>query len=109
MFFFACYSKFFNFMFTFADFVYTVESISIKWTLYKAVSQMKILLLKLGIKCTRELKNCFHNEDLFVCMLLLCTTFRCFLCTVHYFLCAFLAKMATYSLVMDNVYFVISS
>ena len=40
---------------------------------------------------------------------LLCTTFRSFLCTVHYFLCAFSAKMATYSLVIDNVYFVISS
>ena len=32
---------------------------------------------------------------------LLCTTFRSFLCTVHYFLCAFSAKMATYSLVID--------
>ena len=31
---------------------------------------------------------------------LLCTTFRSFLCTSHYFLCAFLAKMATYSLVI---------
>ena len=40
---------------------------------------------------------------------LLCTTFRSFLCTVHYFLCAFSAKIATYSLVVDNVYFVISS
>ena len=40
---------------------------------------------------------------------LLCTTFRSFLCTVHYFLCAFSAKMATYSLVIDNVHFVISS
>ena len=40
---------------------------------------------------------------------LLCTTFCSFLCTVHYFLCAFSAKMATYSLVIDNVYFVISS
>ena len=38
--------------------------------------------------------------------LLLCTTFHSFLCTVHYFLCAFSAKMATYSLVIDNVYFV---
>ena len=40
---------------------------------------------------------------------LLCTTFRSFLCTVHYFLYAFSSKMATYSLVIDNVYFVISS
>ena len=40
---------------------------------------------------------------------LLCTTFCSFLCTVHYFLCAFSAKIATYSLVIDNVYFVISN
>ena len=40
---------------------------------------------------------------------LLCTIFRSFLCTVHYFLCAFSEKMATYSLVIDNVYFMISS
>ena len=32
--------------------------------------------------------------------LLLCTTLRSFLCTVLYFLCAFSAKMATYSLVI---------
>ena len=31
------------------------------------------------------------------------------LCTGHYFLCEFSAKMATYSLVIDNVYFVIGS
>ena len=47
-----------------------------------------------------------HNEDWFFGTLLLCTTF---LCTVHYFLCTFLAKMAIYSLVIDNVYFVICS
>ena len=41
--------------------------------------------------------------------ILLCTTFRFFLCTIHYILCTFSAKMATYSLVIDNVYFVISS
>ena len=41
--------------------------------------------------------------------LLFCTTFCSSLCTVHYFLCAFTLKMATYSLVVDNVYFVISS
>ena len=35
--------------------------------------------------------------------------FRYFLCTVHYFLSAFSAKMATYSLAIDNIYFVISS
>ena len=40
---------------------------------------------------------------------LLCTTFWSFLCTVHYFFCLFSAKMATYSLVIDNVYFVITS
>ena len=40
---------------------------------------------------------------------LLCTTFCSFLCTVHYFLFAFSAKMATYSLVIDNIYLVISS
>ena len=40
---------------------------------------------------------------------LLCTTFRSFLYTVHYFPCTFSAKMASYSLVIDNVYFVISS
>ena len=40
---------------------------------------------------------------------LLCTTFWSFLRTVHCFLCAFSAKMATYSLVIDNVYLVISS
>ena len=39
---------------------------------------------------------------------LLCTNFCSFLCTVDYFLYAFPAKMATYSLVIDNVYFVIS-
>ena len=38
--------------------------------------------------------------DLFRQPFLLCTTFRFFSCTVHYFLCAFLAKMATYSLVI---------
>ena len=32
---------------------------------------------------------------------LLCTTFCSFLCTVHYFICAFSTKMATYSLVID--------
>ena len=47
--------------------------------------------------------------DRFCKPFLLCTTFSSFLCTVHYFLCAFSAKMATYSLVIDNVYFVISS
>ena len=72
-------------------------------------SQMKILPLKLGVKRTRELKNRFYNKDWFFCTLLLCKTFRSFFCTVHYFLCAFSAKMATYSLVIDNVYFVISS
>ena len=40
---------------------------------------------------------------------LLCLTFHSFLCTVHYFPCVFSAKMAIYSLVMDNVHFVISS
>ena len=35
--------------------------------------------------------------------------FRYFLCTVHYFFCAFLAKMAAYSLVIDNACFAISS
>ena len=49
-----------------------------------------------------------HNEDWFFCTLLLSTTFF-FLCTVHYFLCTFSAKMATYWLVIGNVYFVISS
>ena len=40
---------------------------------------------------------------------LLCLTFHSFLCTVHYFPCVFSAKMATYSLVMDNVHFVWSA
>ena len=40
---------------------------------------------------------------------LLCAIFHSFLCTVHYFLCAFSAEMAAYSLTRDNVYFVISS
>ena len=40
---------------------------------------------------------------------LLCTTFRSLLCFVHCFLWVFSAKLATYSLVIDNVYFVISS
>ena len=40
---------------------------------------------------------------------LLCATFRSFPCTVHYFLCAFSAEMAAYSLVRENVYFVFSS
>ena len=39
---------------------------------------------------------------------LLCTTFCSFLSFVRYFLCTFSAKMATYTLVIDNVYFVIS-
>ena len=47
--------------------------------------------------------------DHFCQCFLLCTNFRSFLCTVHYFLCAFSAKMATYSLVIDNMYVVISS
>ena len=40
---------------------------------------------------------------------LLFTTFHSFLFTVHYFPCAFSVKKATYSLVIDNVYLVISS
>ena len=40
---------------------------------------------------------------------LLCTPFCSFLCTVHYFLFAFTAKIATCYLVIGNVYFVISS
>ena len=42
---------------------------------------------------------------------LFCTTFRSFFWTAHYFffLCAFLAKMATYSLVIDNVYLVLEN
>ena len=36
-------------------------------------------------------------------------TFCSFLFTVHHFLCAFSAKTATYSLFIDNVYFLISS
>ena len=40
---------------------------------------------------------------------LLCTTFRSFLCTVHYFLCAFKAKMATYPLAIDDLYFGVSN
>ena len=47
--------------------------------------------------------NCFRQS------FLLRTIFCSFLCTVHYFLFAFSAKMATYSLVIDNIYFVISS
>ena len=35
--------------------------------------------------------------------------FVLFLCTVHYFLCTFSAKIVTYSLVIDNARFVISS
>ena len=50
-----------------------------------------------------------HNEDRFFCTLLLCATFRPFLCTVHYFLCALSAKIATYSLVTSDAYFVINS
>ena len=41
--------------------------------------------------------------DCFRQLFLLCTIFRYFFCTVHYFLCAFSAKMATYSLgVLEN-------
>ena len=47
--------------------------------------------------------NCLHQP------FLLSTTFHYFLPTVHYFLCALSAKMANYSLVIDNVYLVISS
>ena len=50
-----------------------------------------------------------HNEDRFFCTPLLCTTFRSFLCTVHYFLCTFPAKTATFLLVIDDTYFVINS
>ena len=46
--------------------------------------------------------------DRFCQPFLLCTTVCSFLCTVHYFLCAFSANIATYSLVIV-VYFVISS
>ena len=46
-----------------------------------------------------------HNEDWFFCMLLLCTTFRSIIYTVHYFLWAFSAKMVTYLFVIGNVYF----
>ena len=50
-----------------------------------------------------------HNEDWFFCTLLLYRNVRSFLCTVHYFLCVFSAKMAAYSLVIETVYFMISS
>ena len=50
-----------------------------------------------------------HNEDRFFCTLLLCATFRSFLCTVHYFLCTLSAKIDTYSLVTSDAYFVINS
>ena len=40
---------------------------------------------------------------------LLCTTFHSLLCFLHCFLWVFSAKLATYSLVIGNVYFVISS
>ena len=48
---------------------------------------------------------CYHFRRPF----LLYITFLSLLCTVRYFLCVFLAKMATYLLVIDNLYFVISS
>ena len=43
------------------------------------------------VKGTWELKNRFHNVVWFFCTLL-CTTFRSFLCTVHYFLAHFQQK-----------------
>ena len=52
-------------------------------------------------------------RDRFCQPFLLCTTFRSFLFTVHFFFFfffyAFAAKMATYSLVIGNVYFLINS
>ena len=72
----------------------------------------KNLLLTLETRCKADTgtKNRCHKWRLiFLHAFTLMYSFRSFLCTVHYFLCAFSAKTATYSLVLDNVYFVISS
>ena len=55
-----------------------------------------------------NIQSCqWMTYDRFQQPFLLCTTFRSFLYTVHYFLCVFSAKMAPYSLDIDNVCFVI--
>ena len=84
-----------------------------KWTLYKADTfwcpKWKFCLWNSMYSRYGNQKSVFVNEDWFFCSLLLCITFHSFLCTVHYLLCTFSGKMATYSLAIDNVYFLISS
>ena len=71
---------------------------------------MAVKIIKQTIMKDNNIQSCQRMAcDRFRQSFLLCATFRSFLCTVHYFLCAFSAERAAYSLVRENVYFVISS
>ena len=67
------------------------------WNIKKAIMKDYKIQSCQWLACDR-----FHKPFLF------CIAFRSFLCTVHYILCAFSAKIAAYSSVID-VYFVIIS
>ena len=77
-----------------------------KW-IFKVILQFFLLIImavwniKQTIMKDYNVQSCqWMTCDRFRQTFLLCTTFRSFLCTIHYFLCAFSAKMATYSLVI---------
>ena len=58
---------------------------------------MTILNIKQTIMKYHNIQSCkWMACDRFRQPFLFCRTFRSFLCTIHYFLCAFSAKMATY-------------
>ena len=86
-----------------------------KWS-FIVILQFFLLIIMAAWHIKQTIVNDYNIQscqwmafDCFRQPLLLCTTFRSFLYTVHYFFCALSAKMATYSLVIDDVYFVISS
>ena len=98
---------------TFAFLKKNAEIFKIKFYSYSPFFPLIIITVKIIkqiIMKDNNIQSCqWLAYDRFRQPFLLCTTFRSFLCTVHYFLCAFAAEMAAYSLVRENVYFVISS
>ena len=80
-----------------------------KWSFIFILQFFLLIIMAVWNVKQTIMKNCnIQSCQLMTCdrfrqLFLLCTTFRSFLRTVHYFLCAFSAKMATYSLVIDNV------
>ena len=63
---------------------------------------MAVWNIKQSIMKDDNIQSChWMTCDRFREPLLLCTTFCSFLCTILYFFCAFSAKMAIYSLVVD--------